>query len=145
MVKKNGVYLVKTAQERDLEKRVRDRKRELLESYRAQKEERGRETSTHILNTETQSSVERAEERINTSERRRREERESDAMEERVSVRQRSNGLRSTPAPEREPCSEPPPDREVKRTPSFRLNAGKLHEKLSWNIVSTSRCHVSGK
>ncbi|TMS23188.1 GTPase IMAP family member 8 [Larimichthys crocea] len=121
MVKKNGVYLVKTAQERDLEKRVRDRKRELLESYRAQKEERGRETSTHILNTETQSSVERAEECINTSERRRREERESDAMEERV--RQRSNGLRSTP--EREPYSEPPPDRELRLVLIGRSGAGK--------------------
>ncbi|XP_027139432.1 uncharacterized protein LOC104926685 isoform X2 [Larimichthys crocea] len=140
MVKKNGVYLVKTAQERDLEKRVRDRKRELLESYRAQKEERGRETSTHILNTETQSSVERAEECINTSERRRREERESDAMEERVSVRQRSNGLRSTPAPERE--REPPPDREVKRTPSFRLNAdgailSQMSEVRSPRVITT--------
>uniref|UniRef100_A0A4W6FUJ1 AIG1-type G domain-containing protein n=1 Tax=Lates calcarifer TaxID=8187 RepID=A0A4W6FUJ1_LATCA len=107
MVQQNGVYHMKTAQERELEKRVNDRKRELMESYRAQREER-REmvASTRITDTETQRS--------------RRQER--DEMEARVGVSQVSNGLHSTPAAERQSYSESHDDREVKRTPSFRLN-----------------------
>lgn len=124
MVKENGVYYVKTAQERELEKRVKDRKRELMESYRAQKEER-RETaaSTRVPNTETLRSVDRGEEYSTALERRKREER--DVMDGRVDVSQVSNGLHSTPAPERQSYSEPHNGRQVKRTPSFRLNAGK--------------------
>ena len=85
MVEKNGVYCMKTAQERDLEKRVKDRKRELMESFRAQKEER-RETaaSRHIPNTETLRSVEGGEEYSTILERRRREER--DVIEERTGL-----------------------------------------------------------
>ncbi|XP_076585149.1 uncharacterized protein LOC143319810 [Chaetodon auriga] len=122
LVKKNGVYYMKTAQERELEKLVKERRRELMESYRAQKEER-RETAaaTHITNTETQRSVDRGEERSDASERRRGE--EKDVIEGRVGVSQVSNGLHSAPAPERQSYSEQRDDRNVKRTPSFRLNA----------------------
>lgn len=124
MVKKNGVYYMKTTQERELEKRVKDRKRELMESYRAQKEERRETTaSTRVPNTETLRSVDRGEEYSAALERRRQE--EMDVMEGRVDVSQVSNGLHSSPAPERQSISEPHNDRQVKKTPSFRLNAGK--------------------
>lgn len=137
MVSKNGVYYMKTAQERDLEKRVKERRRELMESYRAQKEER-RETvaSTHITNTETKRSIDRGEERSAALESRRREER--DVMEGRVGVSQVSNGLHSTPAPEQQSYPEQRDDRSVKRTPSFRLNAGKRQENLALDPIFVS-------
>lgn len=123
MVKKNGVYNKKSAQERELDKQVRDRKQELMESYRAQKEERMERTaSTRIPYTETQRSNDSGEEYSTTWERKRRGER--DVMDGRVDVSQVSNGLHSTPAPERQSDSESREDKQVKRTPSFRLNAG---------------------
>ncbi len=123
MVAKNGVYYMKTAQERELEKRVKERKQELLERYRAQKEER-REmvASKHILNPETLGSIDRGEDYSTAVTRRSKEQR--DVMEESADV-SRANGLHSTPAPEQRSNSEPHTDREVKRTPSFRLSAGK--------------------
>lgn len=123
MAKENGAFYMRTAQERELEKRVKDRKQELMENYRAQKEER-RETvaSKHITNTKTQ-SIDRGEECITFLERRRREER--DVMEGIGDVSQVYNGLHSTPAPEQQSYSEPPNGRQVMRTPSYRLNAGK--------------------
>ncbi len=127
MVKKNGVYYMKTAQERELEKRVKDRKRELMESYRAQKEERREAAaSTRVPNTETLRSVDRGEEYSTAVGRRRREVR--DVVEGKASVSQESNGLYSTPASEQLSYSEPHNDRQVKRTPSFRLNAGKCQQ-----------------
>nr|XP_046267398.1 uncharacterized protein LOC124071018 [Scatophagus argus]XP_046267408.1 uncharacterized protein LOC124071018 [Scatophagus argus] len=116
MVRKHGVYYMKTAEERELEKRVKDRKRELMENYRAQKEERKEMiASKHIPNTETQRSSDGGEEYSTTLERRRRE--ETDVVEGRVGVSEVSNGLHSPPAP------EPHDVRQEKRTPSFRLNA----------------------
>ncbi|TDH16067.1 hypothetical protein EPR50_G00016000 [Perca flavescens] len=137
MVKENGEYYVKTAQERELEKRVKDRRRELMESYRAQKEER-RETvaSTHIQSTETRRSIDR-EENSAALERRRREGR--DEIEGSVSVSQRSNGLHSTPAPEQQSYSETHNERQLNRTPSFRLNAdGAILSQMS-EVKSTPR------
>ncbi|XP_022622565.1 uncharacterized protein LOC111237664 [Seriola dumerili] len=128
MVQQNGVYHIKTVQERELEKRVRERKRELMESFRAQKEER-RETaaSMHIPNTETQR---RGEEYSVTLERRSRQER--DEMEGRVGVSQVSNGLHSAPAPEQQSYSETHGDSQMKRMPSFRLNEdGALLSQMS--------------
>ncbi len=124
MVVQNGVYYMKTAQERELEKRVKERKRELMESYRAQKEER-REmiASKHILNTETLRSIDGGNENSITIKRRKNDER--DVTEGRVDMSQVSNGLHSTPAPEQQSYSESQADRQVKRTPSFRLSAGK--------------------
>ncbi|XP_030284935.1 uncharacterized protein LOC115588455 isoform X1 [Sparus aurata] len=131
MVKKNGVYNKKSAQERELDKQVRDRKQELMESYRAQKEERMERTaSTRIPYTETQRSNDSGEEYSTTWERKRRGER--DVMDGRVDVSQVSNGLHSTPAPERQSDSESREDTQVKRTPSFRLNAdGALLSQMS--------------
>ncbi|XP_035856118.1 uncharacterized protein LOC116040480 isoform X2 [Sander lucioperca] len=134
MVKENGEYYVKTAQERELEKRVKDRKKELMESYRAQKEER-RETvaSTHIQSTETRRSINR-EENSAALERRKR-----GGRDESVSVSQRSNGLHSTPAPEQQSYSETHDDRLLNRTPSFRLNAdGAILSQMS-EVKSTPR------
>ncbi|XP_060950361.1 uncharacterized protein LOC133027378 isoform X2 [Limanda limanda] len=108
MVQAKGVYHRKTVQEQDLERRVNERRQELMESYRAQKEER---------------IESRGEEGGTTLEKWRREER--DETERRASGSQRSNGLHSTPAPEPESYSsysQMQDDRQVKRTPSFRLN-----------------------
>ncbi|XP_035002459.2 uncharacterized protein DDB_G0271670, partial [Hippoglossus stenolepis] len=108
MVQAKGVYHKKTVQERDLERRVNERRQELMESYRAKKEERiesrGEEGGTTL---ETWRSQER------------------DETERRAGGSQTSNGLHSTPAPERESYSsysQMQDDRQVKRTPSFRLN-----------------------
>ncbi|XP_071329392.1 GTPase IMAP family member 8-like [Trachinotus anak] len=117
MVQQHGIYHMKTVQERELEKRVRERKRELMESFRAQKEERRETASTRITNTETRRSIDRAEEHSASSERRRQQER--DEMEGRVGVSQVSNGLHSSPAAEPQSHDHS----QVKRTPSFRLNA----------------------
>ncbi|XP_070775638.1 uncharacterized protein [Enoplosus armatus] len=126
MVQTHGVYYMKTTQERELEKRVKERKRELMESYRAQKEEK-RETASSMHNTETQRSIDRGEEYSAALERRRRQEMEQ--MEGLVGVSQASNGLHSSPAPEQESYSEPRDDRQVKRTPSFKLNA--VHHRIN--------------
>lgn len=144
MVAQNGVYYIKSAQERELEKRVKERKRELMESYRAQKEER-REmiASKHILNTETLRSIDGEDESSITIKRRKNDER--DVMEGRVDMSQVSNGLHSTPAPEQQSYSESHADGQMKRTPSFRLSAGK--SQSNWlsdtifvlNVVSNSQ------
>lgn len=119
MVQKNGVYYMKTSQESELAKRVKDRKQELMESYRDQKEEkREKVASTHISNTEIQRSIVRGEEYSTALDRWRREER--DETDGNVGVSQVCNRLHSTPAP------EPHNDRQLARTPSFRLNTGKL-------------------
>ncbi|CAK6953468.1 uncharacterized protein LOC128368086 [Scomber scombrus] len=121
MVQKHGVFYMKTTQERDLENRVKERKQELMETFRAQKEER-RESlaSTCERNTETQRKVEREEQYSVALESRRNKER--DEMEGSVGASQVSDGLHSTPAPEQQSHSQPHEDRQVKRTPSFRLN-----------------------
>lgn len=125
MVQQNGVYHRKTVQERELEKRVTERRRELMESYRSQKEERKEVALTRTTNTETQRSVNRGEEFSSTVERATRPVR--DEMEGRVGSSLGSNGLHSTPAPERQSySSQLHDDRQVKRTPSFELNAGNL-------------------
>lgn len=129
MVQQNGVCHMKTVQDTEFEKRVKEGKQEPMESYRAQNVEK-RETaaSAHIQNTETLRSIDTGEEYSTTLQRRRREER--DEMEGRVSVRQVSNGLHSTPAPKPESYLELHDDRQLNRTPSFRLNAGKCQR--SW-------------
>ncbi|XP_042341897.1 uncharacterized protein LOC121942684 isoform X2 [Plectropomus leopardus] len=125
LVQRSGVYHMKSVQERELDRRVKERKRELMESYRAQKEKRETFASTHIPNTETRRSLVEGEDYSTALERRGREER--DEMDESISVRQRSNGLHSNPATEW--YSESNEDRQVKRTPSFRLNA--VHHRMN--------------
>ncbi|XP_063739279.1 uncharacterized protein LOC134864328 isoform X2 [Eleginops maclovinus] len=128
IVEKNGVYYKKTDQESELEKQVEDRKQELMESYRAQREER-RETfaSTQSPNTETRGIIDRGDEYSIALERRGREER--DEMERNVIVSQSSNGLHLNPAPEHQQYSEPQDDRQAKRTLNFRLNA--VHQRIN--------------
>ncbi|XP_069024388.1 GTPase IMAP family member 8 [Embiotoca jacksoni] len=137
MVQKNGVYQKKTVQERELERRVKERKQELMENYRAQKESKRRAVvSTSVQNTET---LDIGEECINVLERRRRAEREE--IVGKVGVSEVSNGLHSTPAPERQSYSDPCVDKQLNRPPSFRLNAdGALLSQISEStpkIIST--------
>lgn len=124
MVQQNGVCHMKSVQDIEFEKQVKERKQDLMEKYRAQNVEKGETAaSTRIQNTETLRSSDTGEEYSTPLPRRRREER--DEIEGRVVVSEVSNGLRSTPAPKSESDSELHNDRQLKRTPSFRLNAGK--------------------
>lgn len=126
MAQDKGAYRVKSPEERELEKRVSDRRRELMENYRAQKEERQTALSTRISTTDTRISTEREEEYSTFLERQRRESRED--TDGKVSMRQVSNGLYSTPTPEDQPYSERYRERfreqELRKTPSYKLNAG---------------------
>ncbi|XP_076026490.1 uncharacterized protein LOC143016182 isoform X2 [Genypterus blacodes] len=98
IVQRKGVYHVKTAQEKEMEKLVQERERELKERYRLRAEEKIQEAAaaaaaaavaTHSSTVETHSS------RYNTLERRRK--REEEEEEERVAVSSASNGLYSAP------------------------------------------------
>lgn len=121
MVRKNGVYYMKTAQEKELDRRVKDRKRELMESYQALKEEKKRTFSSRTSsNTEP---LNRGEESISVFERRTRE--EQDELDSSVFETTVTNGLHSAPAPEQQSPSESPDYRTFTRSSSFRLNAGK--------------------
>lgn len=124
MVERNGLYYMKTVQETELEKRVRERKQELLESFRAQKEER-REmvTEVRITNTEKYRSIDRGDEFSATVEKRRRQER--NVVDNRTGGCQAPDGPHSSPAPEQQPYSKAQDESQFRRTPSFRLNAGK--------------------
>lgn len=124
MARKNGLYYMKTVQDRELEKRVKEKKEQLMESFRAQKEEKKKtHTSSYTPNTESQE-----EEYFNaiSRERRRRQE-EKEGMVEGVKVSQVSSSLYSIPALERQPSSELCDTGELKRIPSFKLNQGKCH------------------
>lgn len=119
MVQKSGVYLMKPAEERrELEIQMREQKQELMENYRAQKEE---EKRFALNNTSVTEKVERGES-IHTLDKKRVEER--DEREGRIGEVQVSNGLHSAPAPVQE-YSEPQIDGQLNRTPSFKLNTGK--------------------
>ncbi|KAG7236754.1 hypothetical protein INR49_029522 [Caranx melampygus] len=131
MVQRNGLYYMKTVQETELEKRVRERKQELMESFRAQKEER-REmvTSARIANTEKYRGTDIGDEFSATLEKRRRQ--EKDVVDNRLGGRQASNGLHSSPAPEQQSHSKAQDESQLRRTPSFRLNAdGALLSQMS--------------
>lgn len=103
MVQTNGVFYMKTVQERELEKRVEERKRELMESYRAQKEEKRRAT----MDANSSEGIVRREER-----------------DESVRVSQVSNELHAAPALEQQSHSEPRDD-VLNKSPSFTVNTGK--------------------
>ncbi|KAM4584517.1 GTPase IMAP family member 8 [Odontesthes bonariensis] len=117
MVQKNGLYIRKTDQERELEKRVKERKRELMESYTAQKEETRRAKASRSISDR----VDQGEESVSILERMRREER--DETEGKVVEIQVSNSLCSAPTPEPQSYSQPRDDRLLNKTPSYRLNA----------------------
>lgn len=128
MVERNGLYYMKTVQETELEKRVRERKQELLESFRAQKEER-REmeerwiTEVRIANTEKYSSIDRGDEFSAAMGKRRRQER--NVVDNRTGGCQAPDGPHFSPAPEQQSYSKAQDESQFRRTPSFRLNAGK--------------------
>ncbi|MEQ2258367.1 hypothetical protein XENORESO_017602 [Xenotaenia resolanae] len=120
MVERSGVYHKKTAQETELEKRVLERKQELMENFRVQKVEKKKPVVVKsVPNTNT---FDRREKSIREREEERRREYE-DEIEGRVAETQVSNRLFSTPAAEQPSYSEPEDDMQLTRTPSFRLNA----------------------
>lgn len=123
-MQRHGVYHMKTSQERELDRRVRERKRELMESYQAQKEEKIKSiTSRTFSNSERDN---REEESISTSEKRRW--REEDEVEGRVLETTVTNGLHSAPVPQRRSPPESEDLSQLTRTPSFRLNAGRYSQ-----------------
>lgn len=130
MVQRNGVFYMKTAQERELEKRVLERKRELMESFKAQKEEKKKPV---VVKSDPDTGVSgRGEEAISTVERKREY---KDEVEGRVDETQVSSGLCSSPAPEQPSHSEPQEDTQFTRTPSFRLNAGRCYKRFLPNVT----------
>ncbi|XP_047222006.1 uncharacterized protein LOC124868610 isoform X2 [Girardinichthys multiradiatus] len=140
MVERSGVYHKKTAQETELEKRVLERKRELMENFRVQRVEKKKPVVTKsVPNTNT---FDRREESIREREERRRE--YEDEIEGRVAETQVPNRLFSTPAAEQPSYSEPEDDKQLTRTPCFRLNAdGAILSQISEakpkpKLISTS-------
>ncbi|XP_029355216.1 uncharacterized protein LOC115041684 [Echeneis naucrates] len=122
MVQQNGIYHMKTVQEIELDKRVRERKRELMENFRAQKEERREATtSTRVTTTDVKRSFDQGEAYSASLASRRRQ--GSNDTEGGVSPSQVSNGLHSSPAPEQQSYSDTRDGSQLIRTPSFRLNA----------------------
>lgn len=114
MRQEKGVFLVKTSEERELERRVNERKRELMENYRAQMEEKREfEASMRAQKVETPWNNDREEEDYSSAGKRRRDE---EGTEGRT-----VQSLNSTPE-EKTPSEQP--GVKVKRTSSFRLNAG---------------------
>ncbi|XP_028309371.1 uncharacterized protein LOC114467358 [Gouania willdenowi] len=122
IVRKKGIYHIKTEQEKKLEQQVKQRKKELLERFRAEKEEKEKAIASSLQSTET---VHRRDEYMDIL--RNKDERH---VEEAVRVRQVSKGLQSVAASEGR--SETRSDRKVERTPSFKLNAdGALLTKIA--------------
>nr|XP_015809782.2 uncharacterized protein LOC107382236 [Nothobranchius furzeri] len=118
MVQKNGPYSLRSPQEKDLDKRVKERKRELMESYQAQKEERRKTVSSQ--STSSTDHLYKEDKSMGLLERRERWWKEPDEIEGRLEEI-KSNGLHAAPVPEQKTQSEP--QDEFTRTPSFRLNA----------------------
>lgn len=135
MVQQHGVCHMKSIQEVEFEKQVKERKQELMELFRAQNVEKSEmAASRSIQHVESVRSIDAGEEYNTTLQRKKKEER--DEIEGRVDVSQVSNGLRSTPAPKPESDSELNNDRQLNRTPSFRLNSGKCqHHWLPFSNV----------
>ncbi|XP_078146699.1 uncharacterized protein LOC139922986 isoform X2 [Centroberyx gerrardi] len=138
MVQKNGGCYLKTAEDREMERRVKEREQELREKYRVKMEEQRETTeSRHIPNTETQRNREGEREEYgyrSTAALERRREGERDEMEGRVSVNSVANGLHSAPAAESPSHPEPRSDSTLqpKRSSSFKLNAdGAILSQLS--------------
>lgn len=67
MVRESGEFHMKTDQERQLEKRVKERKQELMEEYRAQKEQRKESKASQLLGEAKQQRSSDAPEEFSTS------------------------------------------------------------------------------
>ncbi|CAN9510492.1 unnamed protein product [Ophioblennius macclurei] len=128
LVQKRGVFHMKSPQERELERQVKQRKEELLESFRAQKEAqlRARESSSSAKYTET---LRRNEEYVSALEKTRKG---RDDRDDGMRVEPFSNGEYSTSSIERRSYSETRDRPQLNRTPSFKLNAdGALLSQIS--------------
>ncbi|XP_055015682.1 uncharacterized protein LOC110172592, partial [Boleophthalmus pectinirostris] len=123
IVQRNGIHTVKTEEERELERRIQERKRELMENYRAQREAQRQSMSVEFGNTtETKNTVSSVTEWAS---------RGQDTIEGRAESRQVSNGPYSTPVPEQQT------EQQLSRTPSFRLNSeGTILSKMSESIAT---------
>lgn len=119
MVKQNGEFHVKTAQEREMEIRVKEKKKELMEFYKTQP--RDIFSTMPATNTKTQTSVNGGEQNITSLNRRE----ERDVMETMADASQVSNRLYSTPAAEKHSYSEQYYDKNVPSVASNRQNEGK--------------------
>lgn len=118
MMKESGVFYMKTDEERELEKKVEERKQELMEIYRAQKEQRIEANAPQHLNETKPWSRSDGVEEYGTSMDRRKE---RNGMEDSVGVSYRHNSLYS------DQQSASHYVREVMTKPSSTLNSGKTH------------------
>lgn len=113
MVRERGEFHMKTDQERQLEKRVKERKQELMEEYRAQKEQRKEsKASQHLGDAKPHSSSDGPEERTTSMDR------ERNGMEAGAGLSPVHNRLYA----DHQPAS--PYEREVTSSPSPRLKSG---------------------
>lgn len=117
MVKQNGEFHMKTAQEREIERRVKEKKKELMELHKTQ--QRDIFSATPATNAKTQTSVNGGEQHITSLNRRE----EGDVTETMADVSQVSNRLYSTP--EKHSYSEQCYDKNVLSVASNRQNEGK--------------------
>lgn len=115
MVKQNGMFHRKTAQDREMERGVEEKKQELMEFYKTQRENVSSATGT---DTKPQTSVNRGEERIASSPLSRREGR----METMTDVSQVSNSLYSVPSAEKRSYLEEYNKKKVLSAASSRQN-----------------------
>ncbi|XP_061684891.1 uncharacterized protein LOC133505653 [Syngnathoides biaculeatus] len=137
MASTSGAFALKTREERDMEERVQQRKRELMESFRKQTEEK-REAlaSRHASNADTPSNVERPESYRDSWVRR--GEVELDAVNGGV-----ADVLRSSPPPSTAAGWQSGRNDDQRESRSFRLNADgarlsqMIEERTSPKVVST--------
>lgn len=119
MVKQNGEFHMKTAQEREMERRVKEKKKELMELHRTQ--QRDIFSTMPATNAKTQTSDNGGERYITSLNRRE----ERDMMETMADVSHVSSKLYSTPAAEKHSYSEQFYDKNVLSVASNRQNEGK--------------------
>ncbi|XP_068177121.1 GTPase IMAP family member 8 [Antennarius striatus] len=115
MVKKNGPYVLKTAQEREMEKRMKELRKSMAEPM----EMKETITITNMSTTESQRSFRSVEDYSTLLEKRTGEER--DVMDKKVEVSQTFNSRNSSVPPKQQSYSEL--DDSQVRTLSFRMNS----------------------
>ena len=127
IVQRSGVHSLKSAEEREMERRIQERKQELMENYRLKREAQRRSmASVFSADTEVKTSVNPAVETLRSTQ---------DDLEDRVKVSQ-TNGHHSTP--EQHPQTENQP---LWRTSSLQDRSGndnsllyfKTEEELQWH------------
>lgn len=126
MVKQNGPFHRKTAQEREVERRVKEKKQELMEHCKTLQKENVSPVTGADMKPLT--STHGGEEHVASSPLSRRE----GGMEKMTDVSQVSNSLYSVPSPEKRLYSEGYYERKVLSVASSRQDKGKwpLHEAL---------------